>query len=259
MRAVADLRHMKKLLSLFTILSCFILASCGGDDEPDFNYQDVSLRYNTTYTIPNAGDATWTSSNEYIASVSGNVVTAERVGEAIISSNKGSFKVTVTPTSHVFNEPCIKWGATKSTVKSFMNNASPSEETSTALTYKGSGAQVVTTYTFDSKGLKSSGVGLDGDYVNSDALVTYMLERYIPIDVDESDYSFYFCTPDKKTGILMSLRASGSTIVYLIVYVPIEGSKSRAIDSFPKIDVDKFGFSKSPFLIEKFNSIKSVL
>ncbi len=251
---------MKKILSLFTILSCFILASCGGDDdEPDYKYQDVSLNCKATYTIPNAGDVVWTSSNEYIASVAGNVVTAERVGEAVISSNKGSFKVTVNATSHVFNEPCIQWGASKSTVKSFMKNVSPSEETSTSLTYKGTGAQVVTTYSFESNGLKSSGVGLDGDYINSDALVTYMLERYIPIKVDEEDYSFYFCTPDKKTGILMSLRVSGRTIIYLIVYVPLNDSKSRSIDMFPEIDIEQYGFTSSPIVADEFKSIKSML
>ena len=251
---------MKKILSLFTILSCFILASCGGDDdEPYYSYQDIRLNCGAKYTIPNAGDAVWTSSNKYIASVAGNVVTAERVGEAVISSNKGSFKVTVTTTSHVFNEPCIQWGASKSTVKSFMNNVSPSEETTTSLTYKGTGVQFVTSYSFESNGLKSSGVGLNGDYINSDALVTYMLERYIPIKVDEEDYSFYFCTPDQKTGILMSLRTSGSTIIYLIVYVPFNDTESRSIDMFPEIDIDQYGFTTSPIVVDEFNTIKSML
>ena len=241
-------------------LTCFILVSCGGDDEePDFTYQDVSLNYKATYTIPNAGDVEWTSSNEYIASVSGNVVTAERVGEATISSSKGSFKVTVNATSHVFNAPCIQWGASKSIVKSFMKNVTPTEETSTSLIYKDTGAQVLTSYTFESDKLKSSGVGLDGDYINSDALVTYMLERYIPLKVDEADYSFYFCTPDKNTGILMSLTTSGRSIIYLIVYVRLNDSESRSIEQFPKNDFEKFGFVTSPIADKDFNYIKSRL
>lgn len=251
---------MNKILTLFTILSCFILASCGGDDdEPDYKYQDVVLNCKATYTIPNAGDAEWTSSNKFIASVTGNVVTAERVGEVIISSNKGNFKVTVNATSHVFNEPCIEWGAAKSTVKSFMKNATPYEETSTSLNYKGTGAQVLTLYTFENDKLKSSGTGLDGDYVNSDAMVTYMFERYVPLKVDDEDYSFYFCTPDEKTGVLMSLRTSGRTIIYLIVYVPLNDSKSRSIVKFPEVDIEKYGFIASPEVANEFDAIKSMM
>ncbi|MDE6007379.1 MAG: hypothetical protein K2G67_07485 [Muribaculaceae bacterium] len=251
---------MKKILTLFAILSCFILPSCGGDDdEPDYKYQDVVLNCNATYEIPNAGDVEWSSSNEFIASVTGNIVTAERVGEVIISSSRGSFKLTVNATSHVFNEPCIQWGASKSTVKSFMKNATPYEETSTSLNYKGTGAQLLTSYSFESDKLKSSGVGLDGDYVNSDAIVTFMLERYIPLKVDQTNYSFYFCTPDEKTGILMSLRTSGRTIIYLIVYVPLTDSKSRSSGLFPEVDIEKYGFITSPDVADEFEAIKSMI
>ena len=86
-----------------------------------------------------------------------------------------------------------------------------------------------------------------------------MFERYIPIKADEEDYSFYFCTPDQKTGILMSLRTSGNTIIYLIVYAPLNDTESRSIDMFPEIDIDQYGFTTSPIVVDEFNTIKSML
>lgn len=224
---------MKKIFYLFAIMAGFMLASCG-DDEPEVKFDDTTLSYGQTYTIPNGKNITWTSSNEYIAAVSGATVEAKRVGEAIISSDKGSFKVTVTPTSNVFVEPTLQWGSSKSTVKSFMSSkigsASLDSETETQLSYKGSGKVVLYNYTFGDNGLKGSAVGLNALYIDTNAMSTFMIERYIPVSMDESTNSFYFISPDEKTAVLMRIQVSGSNIAYLVVYVPTNSSSKATED-----------------------------
>lgn len=221
--------NMKNYFYFFAIVVSLILAACGGEDEPNVKFENATISYGQTYSIPNGKNIVWTSSNELIATVDGNIVTAKRVGEAVISSEKGSFKVSVTPTSYVFTEPCIQWGADKKSVKSYMNNVSGvtiNEDTNTTLNYKGTGKALLYSYSFENSALKGSGIGLDGDYIDAEAMADFMIERYVPIEVDEDNYSFYFVSPDKKTGVLMQLKVSGRTIIYLVVYVPVGDSRS---------------------------------
>ena len=250
---------LTKILSLllsFTVLFCY---SCGKDEEPEPQFNDISLKCEQTYTIKNGSDVNWTSSNKYIASVSGNVVTAERIGEAVISSSKGSFKVTVSGnTMQVYTIPCIEWGVTKTTVKNFMKNSGSTldEETSTELTYTGTGAQILTSYTFENSGLVSSGVGLNGDYIDSEDLIDFMMERYIPVSMDEDNYAFYFVTPDNKTALGLYLKAYGSTLAYIIVYIP-RSDNSRSVFMFDCSRFEEFGFYNSSVLKNKYEEIKA--
>lgn len=225
---------MKKVSYLLTIALSCVLCACGGeDDEPAVKFSDKSLSYGETYAIPNGNKTEWTSSNDLIASVSGSTVKAERVGEVTISSKKGSFKVTVTPNTYVYTEPCLKWGSNKSTVRSYMNNITSvyvNEDNSTTLTYYGSGKVILYTYSFENSGLKSAGVALDGDYVDVDAMSDFMIERYVPIKIDESNYTVYFVSPDEKTFVGMQLKTYGRTIAYLISFVPTSSSSRSAFE-----------------------------
>lgn len=116
---------MKKYL--FFLLACFTLSivfiSCGGDDDDSPRFQDVTLSHGVSYTIIEGSDVTWTSSNELVAYVDGNKVTGICIGEAIISSSKGSFKVTVSPQYNNVTLPSMNFGASISTIKSEMSNS----------------------------------------------------------------------------------------------------------------------------------------
>lgn len=221
-------------------------------------YQDVSLNCKQTYTIEIGENVEWSSSNEYIASVSGNVVKAERVGEVTISSAKGSFKVSVNGTLNAYKIPCLEWGASKSTVKNFMKGSTLDEETATELTYSGRGAQFLTMYTFENNGLVASGVGLNGDYIDSENLIDFMLENYVPVSADEENYSFYFITPDNKTVIGLSLKVSGHTLVYIIVYIPRSDTKGTRGDfEIEWSKYDSCGVQNSPIVADKYKEILS--
>jgi hypothetical protein len=248
---------MKKIIPLTLILVVALGFVACEEDEPSTKFEDITLNCGKSYTIPNGSGTTWTSSNEYIASISGNVVTAELVGDATISSTKGSFKVSVKGVvPNAYTIPCLNWGASKSTVKSFMSGQTIYEETSTSISYKGTGTQILTLYTFENSKLISSGLALNGDYIDSDNLIDFILERYIPLTYDEDNYSFYFITPDGKTGLGLTLNVYGDTLVYIIAYVPFENS-SRSISAIDWTEFDKYGFKKSDLVKTQFEKIKT--
>ena len=252
---------MKKVIYLFTFVLVCALCACGGDeDEPTVKFSNKSLSYGETYSIPNGSKTEWLSSNDYIVSVSGSTIKAERVGEATISSKKGSFKVTVTPNTYVYTEPCLQWGCTKSTVKSYMNKISAvsiREDNSTTLNYFGSGKVQMYNYTFENSGLKGAGAALNGDYVDTNAMSNFMVERYIPVDVDESNYTFYLISPDEKTFVGMQLRASGRTIIYLITFVPVLTSGRSPFEKTEMFGV--YGNTPSEIVKDAFEKIKASL
>ena len=254
--------QLKYVRAFLFVLLCTLISStftACGDDEPEIKFNDITLNCGRTYTIPNGNNIMWTSSNEYIASVSGNIVKAERVGEATISSNKGSFKVKVNGSlTSVYPIPCLEWGASKSTVKNFMKGYSLDEEESTSLTYIGTGSHLFTIYTFESGILSGSAVALNGNYIDAENLADYMLERYVPVSVDEDNYSFYFVTPDNKTMLGLFLEVYSGNIVYTIVYLPRD-SKSRSLEEFDYLSIDAFEFEKSDIVKPQFEQIRYII
>lgn len=227
---------MKKLFYILSLVVTMGLTACGGDDEPKSKFKDVTLTYEETYSIPNGKGITWKSSNGLVASVSEDVVTAEHVGEATISSDKGTFKVTVKPSFNTYKEPCMSWGATNSAVKSFMkgyySGLSIYTDDSSTLAYSANVTQKVmlVLYTFENNKMTSSGLTLNSDYVDSDDLVDFLVERYVPYAIDSDNYRFYFINPESTMTVLMQLSVVGSQVVYIIAYAPINSSSKSPIE-----------------------------
>ena len=225
---------MKQYIRLITFAMIAMmgmsLASCSNDDDDNkVEYKDISLTCKEEYKITGSGDEIWTSSNKNIASVSeDNVVTAKLVGEAMISSSKGSFKVNVSSKNNAFNDPFLEWGAPKSKVKSFHGNSTPIKDTNKDLVYQYAGGNALTMYMFESGALSSAGVGLTSSYTSSDRLIDHLTDRYIPVQTDKDNYSFYFVSPDEKTMLMLKLETSGTKVLYVIVYAPINNNRTRA-------------------------------
>lgn len=263
---------MRQYIRFFTFAMMAVMglsfASCGSDDDDDkkeeAKYSDISLTCDDKYKIPGSGDETWTSSNKYIASVSeDNVVTAKLVGEAVVSSSKGSFKVNVSSRNNVFNDPCLEWGASKSKVKSFHGNSTPATDTDTGLAYKYAGGNAMTAYIFESGALVAAGVRLTSKYTSSESLADHLTDRYIPVTMDEENYSFYFVAPDKKTTLMLTLETSGRDIIYMITYIPSNNDKTKSgipchdnIISAMKVSCDS---APSDAAAGEFSRIRSML
>jgi len=178
-----------------------------------------------TYTIPGK-DGVWTSDNQLIASVSNGIVKAERVGQTTIRNGSKSFKVTVNGKYNTFKEPCLQWGASKSTVKSFMSGYTLQSEDDESIFYKGKYREALTGYMFKSSGLYVSTVMLLTSSVSTDELAAFLNERYIYVTQNSREYYFAYATPDEKNVVLLQLTIINSQVVYMVSYGSVSTSSN---------------------------------
>ena len=222
---------MKKLhffLSLMVVAVAFV--SCGSDKDDEPNYTNQTLLAGETYTIPGK-DLGWTSDNELIASVANGIVTAEHVGETVIRNGAKSFKVTVTPKYNTFKEPYMNFGASMSSVKSFMSGYTLNQENSEALLYDGKFPVMYYMYTFKNAGMYLSSAILKSSSVDTDEMVAFMQERYVFVTMDQDKYYFAFLSPDKKMMVILQLDTLNYQVVYEVIYAAYNSSSSAPAET----------------------------
>ncbi len=201
------------------------LSACGGDDDdPKTSFSNQTMYNGDTYTISNGKTATWESANPFIATVSGNVVTAFCAGTTTISSELGSFSVTVKTKLNSYKEPYLNWGASTSSVKSYMSGYSELSSSSDAVLYSGKGVVDYYYYSFDSSRLKSSSCIIPVASLNAETIADFLIERYFPISTD--DDKFYFVSPDQNTAVLLQITTLNNTLCYFVVYAGMTSSKA---------------------------------
>lgn len=217
---------MKKLLIIFSLaLAALAFVSCGSDKDDEPNYPNKTMMAGDTYTIPGK-KATWTSDNQLIASVSGNTVTAERVGETTIRSGSNSFRVTVNGKYNTYREPCLQWGASKSTVKNFMSGYTMDSDQNNFLIYYGKSPVTFIVYSFKNSSLILSSLVIPIGAVSMNELIAFMAERYIYVTQDEANNYFGFISTDKKTIVYLQIETINSQLVYFISYAAASSSNS---------------------------------
>ena len=247
---------MKKLLIILSfVFATLTFVSCGSDKEDEPNYPNKTMMAGETYTIPGK-NGVWTSDNQLIASVSNGIVTAERVGETTIRNGLKSFKVTVTGKYNTFKEPCLKWGASKSTVKSFMSGYTLQSEDDENIFYKGKYREALTGYMFRSGGLYISTVVLFTSSVGTDELAAFLNERYVYVTQNSSEYYFAYATPDEKNVVVLQLTTISSEVVYMVSYGSVSISSSA-----PAVarEMMKTGPVSTPEVKSRFTAIKDAL
>lgn len=248
---------MKSKTNLLTwalafVLICLPLAtftSCGDDADDDNQSMNLTLNAGETHDIGNGSD--WKSANPLVASVSGSTIKANCVGNTTISSGSSNIKVTVKATHFDFNDPCLQWGASKSSVKSYMSKYNLFNEKSTSLTYDGSGKTYMYSYLFENGKLNSSGILVES-YYSSD-ITTYLKERYYPVLVSDDDV-IYMVDAKQETLALVSVYTSGYSVYVMVVYTHYTGEK---VNKAPKMN--KFIKRNSSEEKAAFNSLKEVL
>ncbi len=216
---------MKQFIKLIAFAMMAItgmsLTSCSNDDDEN-TIKNISLTCKDTYKIPCSDNVVWTSSNDFIASVSkDNTVTAVCVGEALISSKTGSFYVTVKTINYAFDDPCLRWGVSRSEIRKFMKEVKPDKDTYTQLVYQwGDYKRAFTMYSFEDDSLESVGIAMPTNFVDSENLANHLTDRYVPIQIDKNNNRIYLISPDQRTMILLSVMQLDSKIYYMIVYAP---------------------------------------
>lgn len=238
---------MRKIFSLMLLLATmFVFTACGGDDEPDnikLSKTTYSMYHEETQTIEgtNVTDIVWKSKNEFVAKVENGIITGQYVGKTTVESatNNLTFTVEVEPRYHTYEEPILDWGASMTSIKS--KCGTPEKEDATSLFYKTSNTKApYVLYMFENGKLKTCGVVCKITIASQ--LSDFLLERYVPVDVDVNNYKAtllhcYGSLNDPKTdyGVVMGYSSSMGGI--LIAYTSVSDSKSRNADviDFSKI------------------------
>ncbi len=217
---------MKKILSIsFAILGMLtIFTACSNDDDDTPKYDDITLAAGEYYVIE--GEKNWLSEEPLIASISENTINAKRVGKTKISNEKSSFNVTVTPKYNLYYEPCMQWGASKSTVNSFMKGYELNQQDTEGISYYGKGAVEMYAYLFKNNKLTSSAVLLDAEkYL--EAVANFINERYVYTLEDEDNYAFYFVNIEKDMAVMVSLNSLGGNVYIMVLYYPVDLSDAK--------------------------------
>ena len=211
-------------IAILLVSICFI--SCGSDDSNDNNVPsldktNVSLYVGEKTIITyNGGNCAWSSDNELIASVKNGEITAEHVGQTIIHANNTSCTVTVKPKYNSFVEPYCVWGASESTVKSYMSSYSLLSEkqqssTKKIIIYVGKGNAKAYGYSFENNLLINSALYVD--LYKSSQFTDFLLERYWVVTVEQENdgsYYYYLGSVDMKMLIVCNLSTSGTIAMY---------------------------------------------
>lgn len=119
---------MKKIAWAFALVAPMMLASCGGENEVSLDQSNLELDYKASATLTaSEKNGTWTSANEFVATVENGKVTAKHVGQTTItyetSNGSASCVVKVNPTNNKFMLPLLNWGASFSSIQSLMSDA----------------------------------------------------------------------------------------------------------------------------------------
>lgn len=206
------------------IIMALLLSSCSKDDNtstPSLDKTEVTLYVEETISLTYSGDnCIWTSDNPLIASVENGIITANHVGETLIHANDATCKVIVKPRYTKYYEPYIEFGENRNKVEQYMSNYEISKDDDNQLAYKGENGILYYLYTFENEKLNASGFATK--LSESDYLIDFITERYIPISQEGT--TFMFVSPDAQIGVGVQI-----TLSYIAVgYVPApDNSKSR--------------------------------
>lgn len=149
----------------------------------------------TDYLIMFVGDknyiegtvVTATSENEFVASVKGDLVTANHVGATVIIVNeKHPVIIMVLSINSSIPDPVLKWGEPKDTIKAHHTSGTIEKDEDKALAYKNCGDASLIGYTFDDEG-KLDGALISVASSKSLTLLNYLTDRFVIYPEKQSD------------------------------------------------------------------------
>ena len=184
---------MKKILlaAVFALAGVsFFSCSSSNDDEPfTMNERAITIQKGDKYTITHTGNASWSSEDNFVASVNNGEVTANHVGETAIYAISGGTKnqcdVTVRGSYNYFREPLCKLNATPEDVMRYETRSLDTKKSdrTTLIYYPAMNEDVdVIAYTFKNGKLESAFAAMTMHGNASQALQmmnNFMNERYI--------------------------------------------------------------------------------
>lgn len=182
---------MKKFLFiLLSVVALFSSCSKDNDGEPfTMNERAITIQKGDKYTITHTGNASWSSEDNFVASVNNGEVTANHVGETAIYAISGGTKsqcdVTVRGSYNYFREPLCKLNAAPEDVMRYETRSLDTKKSDKTMLiyYPAMNEDVdVIAYTFKNDKLESAFVAMTMNGNASQALQmmnNFMNERYI--------------------------------------------------------------------------------
>lgn len=222
-------------LSFTLLLSAMSLLfiSCS-DNEDKLSQKTLYLISGQSTKLIYDGDCTWKSDEPMIAEVDDfGKVTANRVGKTTIWANDESCEVEVTPRYKTYMEPCMDWGASESEVTDFMNGYRNLGENGNTLGFSDQDNEIVYMYVFENNSLSSSAIGAKF-LSKGEEITNFLLERYVPISIDDSSYIVYMTNIDKTIGVVVSINASSGLM--MVLYTPFSNDNIDTRTTFTELN-----------------------
>lgn len=233
---------MKKSFLWIAAFGCLALAGCSKDDGDNarLSNKSYSLYHEDMQLIEGTGisDLTWDSENEFVATVEGNLVSGQFVGKTIVRSTTGtlSFNVEVKPRYHLYDDPCLDFGASKEEIKTKLGV--PKSEDDTSLAYEtGNPKAPLALYMFKNGRLRMCGVMCQISVANT--IVDFLTERYLIVNVDMDKYlaTFTHChgkIADPQIDYIVAMQPNSSMNGILVGYMGTDAS-SRSYDDLEEV------------------------
>lgn len=226
----------RHLFYTLTFCSLFFLISCQNELKPEPELEP-ELTLTTYWGYPgdsrqiqgiNIENVDWNCENEFVATVENGVVKLHFVGETVVNSTDGqlSFVAEVHPKKRFFEEPILDFGASKYDIKAKLGT--PNRETDDALLYEVEHAFIpYVMYLFDKRGMSSVAFICKVEAANP--IAEHLMERYLAVDVDISNYSAMFsCWHGKVANptfdYFVNMRYEKSMGALLVLYVPVNNN-----------------------------------
>lgn len=223
---------------MMLLAAILVFSACSSDDETDkvtLSKTNYVMYHDDRNAIEgtNVENTTWSSDNEYVATIENNTIVGQYVGKTVVKSanKKQSFSVEVKPKYHTYEEPCLDWGATKSDI--IAKYGSPLAETEDVIGYKTSNPNApLMMFTFKNGKLSASAVTCKISVAYQ--LTDFLMERYLPIDVDASNYSatLVHCVGKKdnhQIDYIVGMQYNSSMGGINVIYIPND-SKTRTAE-----------------------------
>lgn len=227
---------MKKVLlaAVFALAGVsFFSCSSSNDDEPfSMNERAITMQKGDKYTITHTGKASWSSDDDFVASVNDGEVTANHVGETTIYAMSGGSKsqcdVTVRGLYNYFREPLCKLNATPEDVMRYEKRSLDTKKSdrTTLIYYPAMNEDIdVVAYTFKNDKLESAFVSMTmhGNATQALQMMTnFMSERYFGDGISSAGYVYMNATTTESASkfVYVTNTTPGYEGITAALYIP---------------------------------------
>lgn len=227
---------MKKVLlaAVFALTGVsFFSCSSSNDDEPfSMNERAITMQKGDKYTITHTGKASWSSDDDFVASVNDGEVTANHVGETAIYAMSGGSKsqcdVTVRGLYNYFREPLCKLNATPEDVMRYETRSLDTKKSdrTTLIYYPAMNEDIdVVAYTFKNGKLESAFVSMTmhGNATQALQMMTnFMSERYFGDGISSAGYVYMNATTTESASkfVYVTNTTPGYEGITAALYIP---------------------------------------